>query len=134
MSVQLVNSRGSLFSTTHGHWGVYLTVATLFGWKPAGTLPPPDLPEGEHWHGGYDSSDGQIVSEDEAKSLASVLHFAAVSPHIEDALTRAIAHLENSAEANGVKIIEVMRMYPADFSKEFQPLILFLREGSFSIR
>ena len=134
MSVELVNPRGPRFSTSHGHWGVYLTVARLFGWKPTGTLPPLDQPAGENWSGQYDSNDGQIVSEDEAKSLASVLHFAALSPHVEDALNRAIAHLEGSAEADGVEIPEAMRMYPADFSKEFEPLILFLRQGSFAIR
>jgi hypothetical protein len=45
-----------------------LTLAYLYGWRPAGTVF--DLP---NWAGGYFSSDGQRVSAADAAAMAAAL-------------------------------------------------------------
>lgn len=133
MSITLRNPSGSTITISNGHWAVYLTLAQAYGWKPAGTSPSPSLPCGESWGGRYDSSDGQVVIDAEAKLLAQVLHAAAVSPQIETALADVIAHIEQQVENAGTPIPPAMRMSPNDFSKEFSPLLMFLYQGTFVI-
>jgi hypothetical protein len=133
MSVNLRSNRGKSFSTSAGHWAVYLNVAQYFGWKPAGTLPPDDWPQTQQWTGKYDSNDGQRVSEDDAKHLAQILHAAAAGPDIGKALSDVIKLLEASAEGAGISIPPNMHMTPEEFSGEFSPLLFLLYDGEFII-
>jgi hypothetical protein len=68
------NKSGATFHTTALPWAVFLNLAQAFRWKPSGTLRPPGLAPSEEWAGGYDTNDGQIVSDDDAKRLAQALH------------------------------------------------------------
>ncbi|APR82499.1 Hypothetical protein A7982_07848 [Minicystis rosea] len=126
-------SSGETLRVSGGHWAVFLTLAEAYGWKPAGTQPPRSLPPGKAWHGRYDSSDGQTVTDADAKRLAEILHGAAVSKEIAFAVTDTIARIERSAEAEGLTIPAGMRMRFEDFREEFSPLLLFLYKGEFVI-
>jgi hypothetical protein len=133
MSLDLRNSSGDSIRVSGGHWAVFLTLAQAFGWKPAGTKRPSNLPISQGWSGRYDSSDGQTVTDADAKLLAQVLHAAAVSPKLTVALPDVIRHIERQVEAGGAKIPEGMRMLPEHFSREFSPLLEFLYKGEFVI-
>jgi hypothetical protein len=133
MSICLRNRTGETLILSGGHWAVYLTLAEAYGWKPAGTSPPPSHPLGEAWSGRYDSSDGQTVDDADAKFLARVLHAAAVSAQLGTALSDVIAYIERQVENAGTPIPPQMRMAPNDFSKEFSPLLMFLYQGMFVI-
>ena len=133
MAINLRNESGATIRIGSGHWAVYLTLAETFGWRPAGTRRPPLLAPEIEWSGRYDSSDGQVVPDVEAKQLAQILHAAAVSPKIGQALFDVIAHIESQVENAGTRVPEEMRMHPNDFSKEFSPLLMFLYQGEFLI-
>ncbi len=100
---------------------------------PQGTVRPAQWPAEAQWGGAYDSSDGQVVAEADAKALAQTLNGAIRSPQIGEALFDVIAGIESLLEARGVQVPEQMRMHPNDFSQEFSPVILFLYKGSFVI-
>jgi hypothetical protein len=98
-----------------------------------GTQRPEQLSKNQSWGGQYASSDGQIVTDNDAKMFAQVLHAAAVHPKLPVALSDVIASVEAQVAATGTSIPAQMRMNPNDFSKEFSPLLLFLYKGSFVI-
>lgn len=133
MAIDLRNHSGQTIKLTTRHWTVMLTLAQTFGWVPAGTIAPSGWNGPGEWGGAYDTNDGQLVSEDDAKSLASHLHGAAVSDQLPIALTDVINYLEKAAEARGISILDAMRMKPDEFSNIFSPLLMFLYEGSFYI-
>ncbi len=133
MAFQLYSKTGATARISGGRWAVFLTLAQSYGWKPKGTRAPPGYASTEKWGGRYDSSDGQIVIEVDAHKFAVVLHAAAVSKTLIDALTEVIAHVESQLEAAGITIPDEMRMVPEDFLEEFPPLLTFLAEGEFVI-
>lgn len=134
MGFRLSNtSSGEDLRVSGGHWAVFLTLAEAYGWKPAGTKPPSNLPPTQAWDGRYDSSDGQTVLDADAKRLAEVLHAAAVSKEIAFAVTDTIQRIERSVEASGLRIPDGMRMKFEDFRDEFSPLLVFLYKGEFVI-
>lgn len=126
-------SSGKTIHVSGGHWAVYLNVAEAFGWKPAGTVAPPGSASGKPWNGQYDSNDGQLVTDADAKSLAAILHSAAVGPQIAYAVTDTIRRIEGAAESSGLRIPEGMRMHFEHFVDELSPLLEFLYEGAFTI-
>jgi|SRR5471030_237080 len=133
MSIYLKNPAGKTINLSNGHWSVYLTLAQCFGWKPTGTQRPPSVPLSLEWKNGYDSSDGQIVTDADAKSLAQILHAAALHEKLGIALTDIILNIEQQVQLAGANIPENMRMKPSDFNEEFSPLLMFLYQGTFSI-
>ena len=134
MAFDLINNAGATIRVSGGHWAVFLTLAESYGWKPGGTKRPHDLPPSETWTGRYDSSDGQTVTDSDARRLAEVLHATAVSPQLSTALSDVIRHIESVVEAAGINIPDQMRMRPEHFSEEFSPLLMFLYQGEFTIR
>ncbi|WP_286716414.1 hypothetical protein [Thalassolituus sp. UBA2009] len=71
MSIDLKNSEGLEFDISNIGWAFYLNIAIEYGWKEKGTLPPEGW-QGQ-WNGAYDMSEGQLVSEADAKNMASAL-------------------------------------------------------------
>lgn len=51
----------------HG-WGILIDLGMQYGWKPAGTQPPPDY-KGK-WDGSYGLNMGQVVTAEDAKAWA----------------------------------------------------------------
>lgn len=133
MGVDLRNNAGNTIKLTYRHWAVMLTRAETFGWQPAGTIAPKDWDGTDEWTGRYDSSDGQLVTDEDAKNLAKHLHGAVVSDQFGLALNDVIQYLEKNIEASGVKILDAMRVKPAELSDIFSPLLLFLYVGAFYI-
>ena len=133
MAINLKSQSGKTIKLTTRYWTVVLTLAQTFGWSPAGTLAPIGWSGPGEWGGAYDTNDGQVVSEDDAKGLARHLHGAAVSDQLPIALSDVINYLEKAAEVRGITILGAMRMKPDEFSNIFSPLLMFLYEGSFYI-
>lgn len=133
MAVNLRNDANETINISGGHWAVYLLLAESFGWVPAGTKRPPALPASEAWHGGYSSSDGQIVADEDAKKLAQILHGAVLHAQYPVAIADVIAKVEKSAEDAGHAIPPQMRMAQEHFAKEFSPLLMFLYKGKFVV-
>jgi len=81
--VFLYNRLGDCFSFSTARWEEVLANANAYGWKAAGTLPPParfDLdvsrPETVTWDGNYTRPLGQTVSPDDAAALAAAVERA----------------------------------------------------------
>jgi hypothetical protein len=76
-------------SMPYSYWAFYLHLAKHYGWKPQGTTHP----KIRNWNGafesGYVSSDGQVVSKDDAKAIATALRVAIRDPELQ-AVTRRI--------------------------------------------
>src|SRR6266498_545654 len=74
LSSQSVISRQKFSSET---WAKVLSLAMFYGWKPMGTYPP-SITElhglnSEDWDGTYLTNDGQIITTEDALSLAIAL-------------------------------------------------------------
>lgn len=133
MAFDLHSKSGAAIRVSGGHWAVFLTLAERYGWKPAGTRRPEEYPATKSWAGPYDTNDGQIVEDADAKRLAQVLHAAATSDKLPVALADVIRHIENQVEDSGTSIPPQMRMRPEDFNQKFSPLLMFLYQGEFNI-
>ena len=77
MSYQLVNLSLEISRTfSRQSWVKALELARAFGWMAAGTQPPPFFDPYElnaDWDGTYFTNDGQIVTAEDACSLAAAL-------------------------------------------------------------
>ena len=133
MAFNLRSKSGATGKIDGGHWAVFLTLAQSYGWKPEGTLAPAGFPETEKWGGRYDTSEGQTVTDADAKQLGTVLYAAIISDTLSVALTEVIAHVEQLLEEAGIVIPDPMRMAPEHFHEEFNPMLAFLYEGEFVI-
>jgi hypothetical protein len=74
MSIDLIRQPDSLHFTVYV-WGEILKLARLYGWQPAGTLPPEDCDAdvGARWDGNYVLNGGQSVRPTDAWALGEAL-------------------------------------------------------------
>ena len=79
------------------NWIFYLNLADAYGWKPKGTLPPENYDD-EVWYGRYDSKEGQIVSEQDAKSLIEALYDAINDKYYEHRMEDAYLPLQSDLQ------------------------------------
>lgn len=133
MAVDLKSKRGKTFQTSDEHWSVFLNVAQRYGWQPAGTVAPRSWPRGAVWSGQYATSDGQGVSDEDARALAAALYDAARDKGVARALRDVIGQVELAAARSGAGPGPGARMQPRDFYEEFSPLLLLLYDGGFAI-
>jgi hypothetical protein len=142
MGMDLISKSGLTFDLSGGWWWFYLALAEKCGWKPKGTGKPDHLGKNERWHGGYDSSDGQIVGDDDAKALGAALERALSDPAaaaiIEGLLDEWWKEMQESAsdpklsEQQKKMVIAVMER--PEFSVEFtRELINLCKHGEFRI-
>jgi len=64
---------GEKFSWRLFYWPRVLDLARIYGWKPAGTLPPRSWPRGKPWNDAYHANDGGIVTAADALALAGAV-------------------------------------------------------------
>jgi hypothetical protein len=76
MGVDLISDHGEI-SFNWAYWGRCLEIAKTFGWSPAGTIAAEEF-IGD-WSGTYFTNDQQIVTDDDARSLAIALYRAATA-------------------------------------------------------
>ena len=73
---------GRALPISSSEWIGALSTALRFGWKPAGTLPPPIAMETgfvAQWDGSYEKPLGQAVARQDAAALATSLAAAAIN-------------------------------------------------------
>jgi hypothetical protein len=73
MSQDLVNSQGSHFRCTSSFFASALTLAEEYGWVESGTVEPLQGRADGTWAGGYDTNNGQIVLDEDARQLGAAL-------------------------------------------------------------
>jgi len=74
MSYDLESLRsGEEFSFSLFVWPRLLGLAKRYGWKPEGTLAPLGWPENKPWTGRYDWNDGAVVTQSDARALATAV-------------------------------------------------------------
>ena len=86
MGIGVINSAGEPFAFSHLQaWGRALDLAYIYGCQPAGTEPGgvylnPDFTNVDgtplEWEGGYETSDLQIVTAQDARAIARALEKA----------------------------------------------------------
>ncbi|WP_249061549.1 hypothetical protein [Xanthomonas nasturtii] len=81
MGVDLKNKAGTEFYFSTIGWSFYLNLASIYGWKPEGTSPPPDWIDRRPWGSHYDWNAGQSVADSDARELAAALGRYLVDPH-----------------------------------------------------
>lgn len=83
MSVDLL-AGDDIRSISPDGFRILLALAHSHGWKPAGTLPPPQWEEpgyvGPTWEGTYLTSDFQTIAPEDGAAIAAALERAASSP------------------------------------------------------
>jgi hypothetical protein len=93
LPVLLVNQNHAEYRLSLGQWASACHQAEhLGGWKPAGTTSLEDPGAEQPWPGSYDDLAGQLVTEADAKSLATAL--SVVSSTLPSLLGGMIAQLE----------------------------------------
>ena len=143
MGMDLISKSGSTFDLSGDWWCFYLTLAEKCGWTPKGTGKPDHLGEKDEWHGAYDSNDGQIVDEEDAKALAQALERAITDPAAGSIIERMLDAwwedmLQAEAELSGLsgqqkKLLRTAMARPK-FSIEFTgELIGLCKQGEFRI-
>ena len=75
MGYDLFDTAGRHFRWRFVAWHKLMELAFLGGWRPSGTLPPEGWRSRTHgpWDGSYESSDGQLVTAEDSRSLADAL-------------------------------------------------------------
>lgn len=152
MSVDLVNENDSSFWTNNRAWYRILSLALMYGWKPAGTLRPPDWDDhprlkDEIWDGGYATNDGQIVTDVDALAMAAALEESLVDipeqkPQVAMGAERTKGNVAevllqeieviHQAVHSGVRDPTAIGVYEI-YKVKLNELIDFCREGEFRI-
>ena len=83
MSYDFTGVAGTEWGTNAQGWRLILHLAERFGWQPAGTTPPDDLPAGLRWEGNYFGNEGQRVADEDAVALAAALRKAVLSAEFD---------------------------------------------------
>lgn len=103
MSVDLRNEAGKAFNFSTIGWAFYLNLAAVhYGWEQSGTQPPKDWTTAEGpWSGAYDWNAGQIVTAQDAKSIADALAKYLADP---DGKSKAKALAQELGKAIGIDV------------------------------
>jgi hypothetical protein len=119
-------------------WGLCLTLAKTYGWKPLGTLPPDDEESawcGKEWDGRYLEAYGQRMSEADAHAFSLALERALPDVPHHDALSHKviIPPSEGSRclwlrDARPGVSINAFEEFSGLNRPSFESLIAFLRE------
>lgn len=130
MGYDLVRKEGSI-SVSQFTWIRAYALAIETGWEPEGTLPPAHWQKkyGD-WPGTYDSNDGQLVTADDARSMAAALE-ASLS-----ALDPRQAYDRDSKDPTllwGTRVNSVSYFSDPGKRRVLEALIEFLKGGEFEI-
>jgi hypothetical protein len=108
-------------------------LAEGFRYKLPGTQRPPNLDPSLPWSGEYASSDGQLVTDEDARQLTSVLGFASTNAALPRAIGDIIARIEADLTAEGIKIPDAMRLQPEALIQGLPAVVAFISRGAFFI-
>jgi hypothetical protein len=157
MTFQLVNLSLEISRTfSRQSWAKALELARAFGWTSPGTQPPPFFDPYElkaDWDGTYFTNDDQIVSAEDACSLAAALerslakisdsgisHYWSIKPLLEDDLPEWLSPCERATieESLQAGLLDTMGIQPVNFFADSEKrnlieLIRFCRLGGFAI-
>lgn len=143
MSIELVAEDGAIIRTSNGWWCFYLELAHYhYGWIPEGTKKPKGFGLFKSWKGrfedgGYTSSDGQLVSSSDARSLANALERALSDAlvHEKGSIVATSMNDEVKAEFGGTVPEHVQHLLVSgEIDRTFvQNLVVFCRKGGFRI-
>ena len=130
MGYDLQNDRGE-FRFSNGAWAFYLSIAKLYGWKPAGTLPPDGI-EPRDRDGHYLSNDGQYVGTDDADRLAAALQAALYDIQSLEQMTN--VGTVSAAPACQLTVLRQQTvLINPDMAHYLKEMIAFFRSGRFRI-
>lgn len=132
MGISLKNIENKELNISNMAWSYLLNMGEQSGWKPAGTTKPKGYGLFKKWHRGYDSSEGQRIKANDAKSLSLHLTNAINDELFNIKSAKIIENLQNLIEQSigkplGYRILEDMN---TDFIKE---IIEFLNIGDIEI-
>jgi hypothetical protein len=133
LGVDLISQDGETFDLPNAAWALCLNLAEVYGWRPLGTLPPPEE-DPAVWDGCYDASAGQTVTLDDAEAFAVAIRSARDDLE-RDAVVRQLARDLTDAirQASGIASASVSAPEVAVLDKLLDSLLAFLRRGSFRI-
>jgi hypothetical protein len=120
-------------------WGLCLSLAEAYGWRPLGTLPPEEVEMeraglGTEWDGRYLEAYGQRMSEADADAFSVALERALPDVPHHDALSHKIIVPPSEAEpylwgrdARPGASINALEEFSGSNRPTFEELITFLR-------
>ena len=120
-------------------WGEVLKFARLYGWKPAGTLPPEesDAEERAAWDGNYVTNSGQSVSPNDAWALGQAL--ARGLPDLPEHYAPTDKTLPGAIDGKPTRLVPVgapispIEALSGENRAAVEELIAFCRHGGFEI-
>ena len=135
MALVLKSKSGDELSLSPRYWSFFLTLAQVCEWKPAGTEAPSNSNLSENWNGDYESCEGQIVNDIDAREFSNGLNRCFYSSHCLQIMHDVATHIESQVEQKtGLTIPKEMRIeITDDFRNSLGSLMAFTHTGAFYI-
>ncbi|MDK2126536.1 hypothetical protein [Parachitinimonas caeni] len=134
MSVQLRSADGSEISLAGRYWSFFLCLAKTCEWKPAGTKKPEKWGFFKRWDGNYESSDGQQVTDSDAREFSDALNRCYYSKHCFDIMAAVAEEIESQIEAEfGQEIPAHLRINTSSLRDALGALMAMSHKGGFRI-
>jgi hypothetical protein len=145
MSYEIVGNTGKYWTCHQSAWHDYLILAVAFGWAPDGAFFKCDEAGfGEHASGSYLGNDWQIVTDDDARAMATALNLAVAVINSGAPMTdnqakalKAFAVNDNESSWQNLKLTEEQRKALQQMdSKAFSMLgrrMIRTHRGSFDV-
>jgi hypothetical protein len=130
MGIELTAKNGEEFDLSNIGWCYFLNIAEGYGWKPRNTQPPEGYASAESWPGNYDSSEGQMVTAEDASEFAAALEKMLQDPGRNIRL-RELA--QKMREALGIEVDPLFSDENETDEQFVEELIAFCNSGAFNI-
>ena len=147
MTIDLYRSDDDFFQFEYfGIWQKLMNLAQIYNWTPAGTAAPPEWEReaNENWNGGYDTFNGEWVTDDDARALAEALDRALddlpdntmpdriIETEIEEIDREGEVSISfHIIEAN--KSLNLFETFGGQYKSDLKTFIRFARQGGFHI-
>ncbi len=132
MSIAVINKKGQFLEFSGHGWTMYLRMAELYGWQPAGTKKPQGYGFFKKWNGCYDVSYRQMVVNNDAANLSMAIKNALNCPEFDNKI-REMEKQEKEHVSSKVSE-EIARSLEISFDKVlFADFANFCDNGEFCI-
>ncbi len=138
VSFDFKRRQGDALNIRGGPWDFYQALAREYGWTPLGTTAPRGRSR-RRWNGGYNTNDGQEVTQTDAIELAKALRRALADPRRQEKEAEVVRKLSQSIkdfffQDTGEWLSDEEASGGLELHEEFvRKLVAFLDGGAFFV-
>ncbi len=126
---------GSIIALTSGGWSFARPLAERFGWRPAGTETPEDWDRSGSWSGSYTGNSGQLVTVEDARTLAIGLRAALAVPEFGELVAKFEAEYSTrlAQSSSPTVVFTLCPSAPEGWRRSLWEFAAFCERGAFRI-